>query len=483
MKKLIIISLYLVLGNLGYSQNFNDAARFSNLNPTSTARSLGTGGALGAIGAEFSTLSTNPAGLGTYRHSEFVISPGFHSYKGTANFDGANQDAKKTKLHVGNIGMVFNTNQSGSWKSINFGIGVNLLQKFESRKTYKGKSSRSIAQFFAERANGKSEKQFSNYNEGLAWKAEAIFPLFGETNKYGTDFDQIDEQKAEISENIWNYGQVREVVFGFGGNYDGKLMIGGSLGVPIVTFRQVRRYKEEDVDNNINSFNFLNFEDQFSTSGVGINGKFGIIYKPIQSLRVGVAMHSPTLLTLKDFYSRKLDYNFSFDGFEGTKSAETGQKSFDYKLVTPWKVSGSLGYVLKNIGIFSADIEWIDHASGSFEYETDYADEELTANLSVEDNLKSAVNLRFGADVGTKDFRFRAGYGIIGSPFIDKHGKRQNIGLGFGIVQEKYYLDLGYQHTVSKSQYSPYTLEDGNQPTIDFDENADKLLLTIGFKF
>jgi len=483
MKKLLIISIYLVLANLGYSQNFTDAVRFSNLNPTSTARSLGVGGALGAIGAEFSTLSTNPAGLGTYRHSEFVISPGFHAYKGNANFDGNSQDAKKTKLHLGNIGMVFNSNQTGNWKSINFGVGVNLLQKFESRKTYKGKSGTSLAQHFAERANGKSDDQFSSYNEGLAWEAEAIFPLFGETNKYGTDFDQIEDQKAEVSENIWTYGQVREVVFGFGGNYDGKLMIGGSLGVPIVTFQQVRRYNEEDIDDNINAFNFLKFEDQFTTSGIGINGKFGLIYKPIQNLRVGFAMHSPTLLTLKDNYSRKLDYNFSFDGSTGTKSAKTEPQSFDYKLVTPWKVSGSLAYVLKNIGIFSTDIEWIDYTSGAFEYETNYADEELTANLSIEDNLKSAVNLRFGVDVGNKDFRFRAGYGIIGSPFIDQNGKRQNIGLGFGIVQEKYFLDLGYQGTISKSKYSPYTLENSNQPIIDFNENSDKLLLTIGFKF
>ncbi|MBL0343571.1 MAG: hypothetical protein IPP71_23575 [Bacteroidetes bacterium] len=46
------------------AQNEIDALRYSQSMFGSTARSLSMGGAFGALGADFSTLSTNPAGIG-----------------------------------------------------------------------------------------------------------------------------------------------------------------------------------------------------------------------------------------------------------------------------------------------------------------------------------------------------------------------------------------------------------------------------------
>ncbi len=483
MKKLLILCISVLFTNINNAQNYNDAARFSALNPSSTARSLGTGGALGAIGAEFLTLSTNPAGIGMYRHSEFVISPGFHSYKGISSFEGNEMDARKNKLHLGNIGIVFNTNHSGTWKSLNFGIGVNLLKKFDSRLSYSGKSHHSIVQSMIEHINGKAEKDFYFYDEQLVWDAQAIFPKFGQTNEYGSDFDNLpDDAKIDINENVWNYGHVRELVFGFGGNYDGKLMLGGSIGVPFATFRQIRRMNEEDTADVVPSFNNLKMEQDITSAGIGINAKFGIIYKPIQSIRIGLAMHTPTLYAMKDNFSRNLEYNFTFDGSTTSNSAKTGSSSFDYKLNTPWKVAGSFGFVAPKIGIFSADVEWVDYANSYFEYDSEYSTQESKANIGIEDHLVSNINLRLGADIGTKEFRFRAGYGLLGAPIKDVKST-QNFSLGVGIVQENYFIDMAFQKTFSKSQYSPYTIGGENLINVAIDENISKLLLTVGFKF
>lgn len=76
MKKIGLITLLVYLfANLAYAQNEEDALRYSNVHLLGTARYMGLSGAYGAIGADFSTLSSNPAGIGLYRRSEFSITP------------------------------------------------------------------------------------------------------------------------------------------------------------------------------------------------------------------------------------------------------------------------------------------------------------------------------------------------------------------------------------------------------------------------
>ena len=57
------------------AQNSADALRFSQFGIGGTARTIAIGGSIGALGADFSVISTNPAGLGAYRGSEFTMTP------------------------------------------------------------------------------------------------------------------------------------------------------------------------------------------------------------------------------------------------------------------------------------------------------------------------------------------------------------------------------------------------------------------------
>lgn len=66
------LALALLCSSSLYAQDINDLLLYSHNNPAATARSVGVGGAMGAIGGDFSTLSTNPAGLGFYRSSELA---------------------------------------------------------------------------------------------------------------------------------------------------------------------------------------------------------------------------------------------------------------------------------------------------------------------------------------------------------------------------------------------------------------------------
>lgn len=49
------------------TQNAYDAARYAGDELNGTARFVGMGGAMGALGADISTIGTNPAGIGLFR--------------------------------------------------------------------------------------------------------------------------------------------------------------------------------------------------------------------------------------------------------------------------------------------------------------------------------------------------------------------------------------------------------------------------------
>lgn len=75
-------ALFIVIGLLcgvhtARGQSEEDALRFSNLLPGGTARSWALGGAIGAVGADPGSVTTNPAGLGLYNTSEFSLTPQF----------------------------------------------------------------------------------------------------------------------------------------------------------------------------------------------------------------------------------------------------------------------------------------------------------------------------------------------------------------------------------------------------------------------
>ena len=138
MKKLIILSVafFVVSAKNVNAQNEVDALRYSQLGFLGgTARSAGMAGAFGALGGDFSTLSTNPAGIGIYRQSELTFTPSFFNQSTASNMSGGSsiQDSKPD-FNFGNIGMVasrYNADRSG-WKGFSFGFGYNRTNDFNN---------------------------------------------------------------------------------------------------------------------------------------------------------------------------------------------------------------------------------------------------------------------------------------------------------------------------------------------------------------
>ncbi|MGI8891889.1 MAG: long-chain fatty acid transporter, partial [Bacteroidia bacterium] len=138
---LIITALGLVFSFPARAQTEIDALRYSQNYYGSTARSLAMGGAFGALGADFSVLSGNPAGIGLYRKSEFIFTPGFLGAKTQGTYLGRNAEDDKYNVNVSSIGVVWtkeNLISSSALKFWSFGIGLKRLHNFNNRSLYEG---------------------------------------------------------------------------------------------------------------------------------------------------------------------------------------------------------------------------------------------------------------------------------------------------------------------------------------------------------
>ena len=471
-----------------WSQGVADALRFSSYDFGSTARAVGSGSALGALGADFSVLSTNPAGLGWYRKSEFVLSTGIanSSTQALLTNDQAARFSEETRsvFNIPSFGVVVASQPSNlNWATFNFGIGLNRIANFNRALYFNGSSEGSITDRFLELAN--SNFGLDDFESGLAFDAEAIYD-FNNDNIYNSDFELSPGALVRKNQNVLTKGSINELVFSFAGNYKERVLIGATLGVPFVSFSQNKTYAESDEgdgpDGAIPFFEDLEYSEELTSTGIGVNFKFGLILRLHQMLRIGAAVHSPTSYSLEDNYFSSMVYNYTDSGESFTGSATSPDGIFEYKLQTPWRYIGNVGLVFGKAGFLSGEVEWVDYGKAKFNFD-DFASDAREANDEIVNQLSTAVNIRLGGEFAYDIFRFRGGLGILASPYANDNTLTNSYSAGFGIRERSFFIDLAYRHRSLSETYIPYLTSEAPQQFVDADTDNNQLLLTLGFKF
>lgn len=496
MKKFLLLPLFWGLLSLcATAQTAFDALRYSYLNPSGTARFLGAGGAFGALGAEFGGASQNPAGMAMFRSDELVVTPGLRFSRTTAALPGpvsVGLEDDKSTFGFDNFGLVFNTTPRGRrWKTFNFGIGLNRMANFNQSAYYEGSGRGSILNgFFNEAravfASGGDESDLYPFGAGLAWNANAIYVQNGVLDY---DLSANPDTFLNRSQTLNTSGGVNEMVLSFAGNYDERLMVGVTVGIPFVNYRLEGEYNESDpggaLEGNAPFFDNLRYTEFLRTEGVGVNLKMGVVYRVNQMLRLGGAFHTPTLLGLTDTYNNTLSYAYE-DGSGPNDSGiqDSGNGVTDYRLRTPWRASASAAVLLRKYGFLSADVEFVDYGNNRFNLSPDVPsveDEraERDLNQTVQRNFQQTMNLRFGGELVLDQFRLRAGMNLLGKPEQGKDGFTKVYSVGAGVRTGNFYLDLGYRRFAGTGSISPYS----GAPVAVTDVNNGDVLMTLGFKF
>ena len=103
MRKIFISAclLSLFMANAHAQETYENTKLVDN-DLNGTARYVGMGGAMEALGADISTISSNPAGIGLFRHSQGSVSAGLVQQDEAPSFKYGN----KTNMSFDQIGFV-----------------------------------------------------------------------------------------------------------------------------------------------------------------------------------------------------------------------------------------------------------------------------------------------------------------------------------------------------------------------------------------
>ncbi|OJV56079.1 MAG: hypothetical protein BGO31_18575 [Bacteroidetes bacterium 43-16] len=478
------------------AQNYEDALRYSNLTTGTTARSMAIGGAAGSLGADYSAAAVNPAGLGVYRQSELTITP-YLNFNGTSSkyIDNSNTADNNTAFKLGSIGLVSTTNMRGRsrWKSVTFALGFNKLADFNTHSTYQGVNNQSsFSEVMAAEAqrNGTNEADgamgFLGYEGYLLTNDLRSIPYRNVLAPGGT----LKQTKYNQSK-----GAVNEFNLSLAGNYDDKFMIGGTLGITSYRFRRKTEFVEADNSGNLNNdFDYFSLIEDLQTNGVGINGKFGFIYAPVQSFRVGLSVHTPTFGSYTDY----VDYDLlsEMEGLGRHNVVPQNLYRSDYSITTPMRAIVSATGFIGTRGFITADVEYVPYNTMRIRYEgTGVSEYERAQNDYIKSTFRSAINGRIGAEVrATKDLAVRIGGAYYANPYKDGvndlGGDRIDLSAGIGYkLGANTTLDLTYLRSEQTYKDSPYrfTNPDPANPITFYDASIkntrNMVALTLGLRF
>lgn len=483
MKKLIIIiSVALFFSVEIMAQNDIDALRYSMISFGGTARYNSMAGAFGAVGADFSAISTNPAGLGNYRRNEFTFTPSIYSSATKATYNGVVANDNKYNFNIGNLGMVYafktkNNEEEKGWKSVNFGFGLNRNNNFHKRVLIEGNNTQSsLMDLYLNAAQGKTYGDLDPFSTQLAFNTYLLDTL-SETNYFSNvpNGDLFQRKYMETK------GAMQEMVLALGANYNHKLYIGATLGFPYIKFNEITSYEEIDEKDTSAVFDRFILNEDVETTASGFNFKLGIVYVPLDlekiKIKMGGAVHTPTFYDMHDEWMKNMvayyDNGSSFSG-------DSPNGSFDYKLTTPMKAIGSIAIQIPQLGTISADYEFLDYAESRLRSKTEkYFDE----NNLIKQKYRKTNNLRIGAEALVGLFSLRCGYALYNSPFKSglNNAERTSITAGLGIMDKSYFIDFAYVYSKWNEDY--YLYNDVNISPAFLKTTSHNFLVTLGFKF
>ena len=432
-----------------------------------TARYVGMGGAMDALGAEISTMGSNPAGIGLFRKNQVSASLSVVSQEDGKTF----QNGSKTHVSFDQIGIVF-SGRTGKTSYLNFGFNFHKNRNFNH------------VLYAARALNGSSQSTQTVIKDGVglfdtpAWSQ--LDDLYYGNMLYDKSTDMIYSYEGEAYDfNRAVTGYIGEFDFNISGNIKNRLYLGLTVGVQNVNYKNYSEYYET-----LNSTQVTDvlISDNHKITGSGFNIKAGLIFRPVEEspFRIGLSVASPT------FY-RLTTENYTTIGGNVDRSAAKE----DFRFNTPWKFGLSLGHTVGNYLALGAVYEYADYGAcdmrtidGTYydPYYDTYSSSSSTDNnmkRHTEETLKGVHTVKLGAEFKVdKNIALRLGYNYV-SPMYKEDGVRDQtiyspgvyyastthyinwkatnrITAGVGFSFDKFRLDLAYQYNTRKGDFYPF---------------------------
>lgn len=507
-----------------------------------TARYVGMGGAMEALGADISVINSNPAGIGLFRRSSGSVSFGLVSQDGASSFKYGN----KTNASFDQAGFVYSM-RDGRRTFINFGFNYHKSKNFDyilnAASGLNGASQHKLSYMKALANENNLDKTSSGWRGKFAYTSQLDNLYYNTLMMTSSDgFFYNDASRYEFGRAETGY--IGEYNFNTSANVNDRVYLGITIGIHDVHYTGHSLYSEALVNLNNQTAGDITVNDERRITGTGYNASFGIIFRPVDAspFRIGLSVTTPTWYDLKTSNYTYLINNTKADGggkLQGDYPNYTTGESYEFKLFTPWKFGVSLGHTVGNYLALGASYEYADYSRLDTRvndgYDVDYwgdvyehssSDEPM--NRHTRETLKAVSTFKIGAEAKVMpNLAVRAGYNYVSPMFkkegykdgnIDSYGSnyssatdytnweatnRYTVGVGYTLG--KISFDLAYQYAQTNGKFHPfadsyldytYPGQDSNGNDVTMTESLDnyanavkvsnkrnQLLLTLTYRF
>lgn len=539
MRKTLITTSLLALPAIMSAQSALDAYQLGQSDLRGTARFMSMGGAFGALGGDLTTLNQNPAGIGVYRSSEIgaTLDINMQSTKSVSHSLSMSKD--QTKVACNNFGYVgaISLGSTSVMPYFNWGASYSRVASFD--RTYRGgfnSMNTSLSNMIAgmTTAGGWTASQLDGYTSGynpfqdsrapwmsiMMYNSYAINPTApgGDVSSYEGLYQ--DGTTGEGTFDVIEKGYVDEYSINFGGNVLNTVYWGVGFGITDISYTQGTYYTEDF--NNARIPNAQATGTQTGNGGIGLesvkhmygtgfNFKAGVIVKPVNELRLGLAVHTPTWYNMTYEGWAQTDYGYSTGYSDYFQSDEGYDDVFDWKYRSPWRLIASAAGVIGRSAIVSVDYEYRPYQTMNVK------DYNGNTYYDIEGDIKSYYRssniIRVGAEYRlTPNWSVRAGYSFESSPVtaaaenddldvytdgpdatemtpsyaFDK--TTQHITCGLGYHYKNFYIDAAYVHRHRESTFHAFDAKlsagmASTAPSASITDNNNSIVLSMGFKF
>lgn len=536
MKKISVISALMIVGISAMAQDTYENARMLSGDLNGTARYVGMGGAMEALGADISTISTNPAGIGMFRRSWAGLSLGAVSQQGVNKFD----NLSKTNMSFDQAGFVW-ASRTGESSYVNFAFNYRKGKNFDqilSADAVMGQNSLSNVVFIKDAAG-----DYTLENKNGAWMGmygrdlSNSFTQMDEVVANGMTMDDLTQTTAftrDIAADDYYFdrahrGWTADYDINISGNIRDRFYWGVTLGIHDVNYHGYSDYEERYwyTDNGVDNYPVnIALEDERWIDATGADLKFGAIFLPIEEspFRIGLSLATPTWYEVKSENNTTFYNDLYRDGYLDWGNEKYSLSNvYEYKYYTPWKFGLSVGHTINNCLALGASYEYSDMGAASTRiyngrynsYDEEQTDPDRVMNKHTDNTLKGVSLLKVGLEYKPDpSLAVRLGYNYQSSMYNEDGYKNTSldspsnayvstadytnwdatnrITCGLGYKKDHLNVDLAYQYSVTKGTFYPFAADavnftDGTfvNPTspADVSFKRHQLLLTLGYTF
>ncbi len=522
MKKVILFVLSLVSLCAMAQETYQNAALATN-KLDGTARYVAMGGAMEALGADISTINTNPAGVGLFRKSQVSVSAGFLSQTDAGSY----KYGDATHASFDQAGFVWSIPTRKN-RFLNLAFNYTKGRDFNNVTSVTGSLSGA-----SQNKNAYMNLLSAMSSGGSAWSesfnVSMLDNLYLMTFNGDQDGNLYYNEGSRYTHDFSSEGYVGCYDINISGKVGSRVYLGLTFGFEDVNYRSHSTYTEQLVDNSEASVGSITVSDHRTIDGTGFNLKAGIIFFPVESfpLRIGAYIATPTWYDLTSRSWTSLTNNTTIAGAQPIDPSYDAYGEYNYRVYTPWQFGVSLGYTVGTRVAIGASYEYADYSSMSSRYINGYdyyyfsgSMKDRDMNDHTQKTLKGVSTVKVGVEVKvTNDLALRMGYNYVSSMYREdgsRDGSVESLGTyyssradytnwqdthrvtaGIGYTIGRFTIDLAYQYNLTKGTYFPfaantttYYYDDGTKEKltnaaqgVDIKDKHHQFLATLAYKF